>query len=48
MCNGKHGHLECSAVKYVVLRNRSKDRLACNQDNVSKWSDMPTHRLLFQ
>jgi hypothetical protein len=35
------------SAKYVVLRNRSKDRLVCNQDNVSKWSDVSTHRLLF-
>jgi hypothetical protein len=27
---------------------KSKDWLARNQNNVSEWSDMSTHRLLFQ
>jgi hypothetical protein len=30
------------------LMNKSKDWLARNQDNVSEWSNMSTHRLLFQ
>jgi len=37
----------CFSAKHVALRNR-KDWLARNQDNVSQWSDMSTHGLLFQ
>ena len=35
-------------ITYVKLRSKSKDWLVRNQDNVFKWSDMSTHRLLFQ
>ena len=31
---------------YTTLRNKSKDCLARNQDNVSEWSDMSIHELL--
>jgi hypothetical protein len=36
------------SAKHTVLRRKSKDWLARNQDNVSEWSDMSTHGLLFQ
>ena len=35
------------SAKHTALRRKSKDKLARNQNNVSKWSDMSTHRLLF-
>ena len=38
----------CFSAKYAALRRRSKDCLVQNQNNVSEWSDMSTHRLLFQ
>jgi len=38
----------CFSVKHEVFRCKSKYWLALNQDNVSKWSDMSTCRLLFQ
>ena len=39
----------CSfSTKHIALRRKSKDWLARNQDIVSEWSDMSTHRLLFQ
>jgi hypothetical protein len=38
----------CFSTKHTALRRKSKDWLARNQNNVSKWSDMSTHRLLFQ
>jgi hypothetical protein len=34
--------------KYATLRNKIKDWLARNQNNVSKWSDMSNRGLLFQ
>ena len=34
--------------KHAELRRKSKDWLARNQDNVSEWSDMHIHGLLFQ
>ena len=34
--------------KHAALRCKSKDRLARNQDNVSEWSIMSTHGLLFE
>ena len=38
----------CSfSVKHAALRRKGKDWLAQNQNNVSKWSDMSTSRLLF-
>jgi hypothetical protein len=38
----------CFSAKHAALRRKSKDWLAQNQNNVSEWSDMSTHRLLFQ
>jgi len=38
----------CFSAKHAALRRKSKDWLAWNQDNVSEWSDMSTHGLLFQ
>ena len=38
----------CFPAKHTALRSRSKDWLARNQNDVSKWSDTSTHRLLFQ
>ena len=38
----------CFSAKHAALRRKSKDWLAWNQDNVSEWSDMSIHRLLFQ
>ena len=36
----------CFSAKQAALK--SKDRLAQNQDNVSKWGDMSISELLFQ
>ena len=33
---------------HMTLRDMSKDHLARNRDNVPEWSDMYTHRLMFQ
>ena len=38
----------CFSAKHAVLRSKSKDWLAWNQNNVSEWSDMATRGLLFQ
>ena len=38
----------CFSTEHTALRNKSKDWLPWNQDNVSEWNDMSTHRLLFQ
>jgi hypothetical protein len=38
----------CFSTKHAALRRKSKDWFAHNQNNVSEWSDMSTHRLLFQ
>ena len=38
----------CYSAKQAALRRKSKDWLARNQNNVSEWSDMSTHGLLFQ
>ena len=38
----------CLSTKHAALRRKSKDLLARNQNNVSKWSDMSIHGLLFQ
>ena len=38
----------CFSAKHAALRSKSKDWLAQNQDNVSKWSDMSIRELLFQ
>ena len=36
------------SANYAVLRRKSKGWLALNQDNVTQWSDMFIHGLLFQ
>ena len=38
----------CFSAKHAAFRRKSKDWLARNQDNVSKWGDMSTRGLLFQ
>jgi hypothetical protein len=38
----------CFADKHAVLRRKTKDWLARNQDNVSEWGDMSFYGLLFQ
>jgi hypothetical protein len=38
----------CFSAKHAALRRKSKDWSAQNQNNVSEWSDMSTHGLLFQ
>ena len=38
----------CFSANLLELRSKSEDWLAQNLDNVSEWSDMSTHRLLFQ
>ena len=38
----------CFSANHAVLRRKSKDWLARNQNNVSEWSDMSIHGLLFQ
>ena len=38
----------CVFAKYAALRSKSKDWLARNQNNVSKWNNMPTRGLLVQ
>ena len=38
----------CFSAKHAALRRKSKDWLARNQNNVSKWSDISTRGLLFQ
>jgi hypothetical protein len=38
----------CFSAKHAALRSKSKDWLAWNQNNVSEWSNMSTHGLLFQ
>ena len=40
--------IDCLSAKHASLRRKSKDWLAQNQDNVSKWADMSTRGLLFQ
>ena len=39
--------ISCFSIKHAALRRKSKYMLAENQDNVSEWSDISTHRLLF-
>ena len=36
----------CFTAKYAALRRKNKNWLARNQDNVSKWSNMSTCRLV--
>jgi hypothetical protein len=39
----------CSSFsRHTAFRSKSKDWLAQNQDDVSEWSDMSIHGLLFQ
>jgi hypothetical protein len=38
----------CFSAKHTILRRKSKDWLAQNQDNVSEWGDMSIRGLLFQ
>ena len=38
----------CFSAKHAALRSKSKDWLDRNQNNVSEWSDMSIHGLLFQ
>ena len=38
----------CFSTKHAALMSESKVWLALYQDNVSEWSDVSTHRLLFQ
>jgi hypothetical protein len=38
----------CFSAKHVAIRSKSKDWLARNQNNVSKWSDMSIRGRLFQ
>jgi hypothetical protein len=37
----------CFSAKHTVLRRKSKDWLARNQDNVSEWGNMSIHGLFF-
>ena len=45
--NNKTG-FDCFPANHTALRNKSKNGWARNQDNVSEWSNMFFHRLLFQ
>ena len=38
----------CFSAKHETLKRKNEDCLTQNQDNVSKWSDMSIHELLFQ
>jgi hypothetical protein len=38
----------CFSSMHAPLRRKSKDWLVRNQNNVSEWSDISTHGLLFQ
>ena len=40
--------IRCSSDNHAELRRKNKDWLARNQENVSEWSDMSTHGLVFQ
>jgi hypothetical protein len=40
--------ISCFSAKHTALRRKSKVWLTRNQNNVSEWSDMSTHGLLFQ
>jgi hypothetical protein len=47
------GQIKPRTIKWVfhaspLSRSKSKDWLARNQDNVSEWSDMSAHGLLFE
>ena len=38
----------CFSAKHAALRSNGKDWLARNRNNVSEWSNISTHGLLFQ
>ena len=38
----------CFSAKHAAIRRKNKDLVAGYQNNVSEWSDMSIHRLLFQ
>jgi hypothetical protein len=38
----------CFSTRQAALRSKNKDWMTQNQDDVSKWSDLSTRRLLFQ
>ena len=38
----------CFSAEHAALRKKSKNWLPRNQNNVSEWSDMSTHGLVFQ
>ena len=38
----------CFSAKQVPLRSKNKDWLALHQNNVSEWSDMSAHGMLFK
>ena len=38
----------CFSTKHAALRSKSKEWLARDQNNVSEWSDMSVHGLLFR
>ena len=38
----------CFFTKHTSLKGKNKDWLARSRDNVSEWSDVSTHRILFQ
>ena len=46
----QHDHIGicCISTKHALLRRKSKDWLARNQDNVFEWGDMSISGLLFQ
>ena len=37
----------CFSAQHAALRRKSKDWSARNQNNVTEWSDLSTHGLLF-
>jgi hypothetical protein len=49
-CQTKDGKISicCFSPKHAALRRKSKDWLAQNQNNMSKWGDMSIRGLLFQ
>jgi hypothetical protein len=44
----KHEQQETKIGKNAALRSKDKEWLGQNQNNVSEWNDISTHRLLFQ
>ena len=47
-CVGYEIGICCFSAKHAALRSLSKDWLAQKQNYVWEWSDISTHRLLFQ